>query len=219
MVLVSILLQSAAGEIRIISSAQARAEAVRIIRDGAPAETESRTLRLAIGLPSGKTAYGDITILYESSTGLMWWFYQGVERLDDSGLLQSPLGGFVVRASDGKVAGFSLYQSVLWIRDSTAHVSSLDDGQAAVLARMKDNAERIEKGTMQWGRSIRLGPTLPDFFLLKGSAAPARGTIREIVKTPGGWRLLLDGPNKNSAEVILDDEYNLIRASVLPSAP
>jgi hypothetical protein len=58
---------------------------------------------------------------------------------------------------------------------------------------------------------------LPDFFLLKGSAAPSRARIREVARMPGQWRLILDGPNKNSAEVILGDDYRLIRATVLPS--
>lgn len=214
--LVSILMQPPAGGIRIVTSAPFRADPAHVLRSGPPVDTQARTLRLSIGFPSGKTGYADVAILYEPGTRLVWWFYQGVERPDDPGILQSPLGGFVLYVADGKVAGFTLQGSVLWVRDSTSRAASLDEGQAGVLERIKENAERIEKGTMQWGRSIRLGSSLPDFFLLKGSAGPAHGTIREVGRTPGGWRLLLDGPNGTSAEVMLDDEYRLVRAAVLP---
>lgn len=217
--LVSILMQPVAGGIRIVSSAPPAVTPARVVRAGAPIDTQSRTLRLSIPFPSGKAGYGDVTILFEPTSKLLWWFFEGIERADDPGLFKSPFGGFVLGVADDKIAGFTVDGSVLWIRDSTAHVPNLDGGQADVLARIKENAARIDKGTMEWGRSIPLGSALPDFFLLKGSAGPAHATIRQVSRTPGQWRLLLDGPNKNSAEVILDDEYKVIRATVLPSSP
>lgn len=204
-------------EIRILNSVQSKAQSPQVVRRGQPVEIELRALRLSIVLPSGKIGYADVTMLSEPKTKLFWWFYQTVEQPDDKGILQSPLDDFIIYVADDKVAGFNLDLSVLSVRDSTSHFLSLDEGQTKVLERIKENAERIEKGSMRWATPVRLGPVLPDFFLLKGSAAPSRARIREVARMPGQWRLILDGPNKNSAEVILGDGYRLIRATVLPS--
>jgi hypothetical protein len=217
-VLFLVTLASPGVEIRILDSVQSKAHSRHVVRNGQAVEIDLRALRLSIVLPSGKVGYADVAMLSEPKTKLFWWFYQTVEQPDDKGILQSPLDALMICVADDKVAGFNLTQAVLSVRDSTSHFSSMDEGQTKVLARIKENAERIEDGSMRWAKRVPLGRALPDFFVLKDSAAPPRGTIREVARMPGQWRLILDGPNTNSAEVILDDDNRVIRATVLPLA-
>lgn len=202
-------------QVQIVESIQATTQPTHVVKDGRPVQVELRAARLSIAFPSGKMGQADIRMLYEPRTKLFWWTYRTVEPNGPE--LRASLDDFAVYVTDGRVVAFNLFLSALSVRDSTSHFLSLDEGQTKVLDRIRQNAERIEKGSMTWSRTIRLGPALPDFLLLKGSAAPPHATIREVTKSPGEWRLILDGPNKNAAEVVLTDEYDLLRATVLPS--
>jgi len=58
----------------------------------------------------------------------------------------------------------------------------------------------------------------PSFLILKGSASPfPEPKIREISTRDGEWRIILDGPNKDAAEVVMSDDYQVVRAARLPA--
>jgi len=202
-------------QVQVVESIQGTTQPTQVVKDGRPVEVELRAARLSIAFPSGKVGYADVRMLYEPRTKLFWWTYQTIEP--NGPVLRASLDDFAVYLTDSKIVAFNLFMSALSVRDSMSHFLSLDEGQTKILERIRENAERIENGSMTWARTIRLGPALPDFLLLKGSAAPPHAKVREVTKAPGEWRLILDGPNKNSAEVVLSDEYDLLRATVLPS--
>jgi hypothetical protein len=58
-----------------------------------------------------------------------------------------------------------------------------------------------------------------EFLVLKGSAVPfPQPKIGEITKKDGQWQLVFDGPNKDSAEAVLGDDYRVISAARVPSS-
>ena len=56
----------------------------------------------------------------------------------------------------------------------------------------------------------------PDFLDLKYSATAGETTIRSVAWKKGKWRLLFDGPNKDTAEVVLNDTYEIVRVTRIP---
>jgi hypothetical protein len=83
-----------------------------------------------------------------------------------------------------------------------------------------NKAQEIETGTgAASSREINVGAALgSDFLALKGSASPfPEPKIREVARRNGQWHLIFDGPNKDSAELVLSDDYRVIRVNRLPN--
>lgn len=186
---------------------------VQVATNAGPVQADLREARVALQFPSGKIGFAHVTILYEPKSRLFWWRYQTIES--EMSLPEK----FLIYIDQDRVVAFSFSRPNLWVRESTAHCSSLNDAEAKVLTEIRGRVVEIERGTVQWARPINIGRMLgSDFLALKGSASPfPQPTLREIHKREGQWHVILDGPNRDTGEVVLDDKFELISATVLPA--
>jgi len=203
-----------------VSKGTVQASHVSVMKDGKPVNVDVRQEEVSIGLPNGSTSTADVILLREPKSGLFWWRFQG---LSPGQHLTKPAlyGDYVVYISAGKVFGFTFAQPSLWIRESGQHYSGLDQGEAAVLDEIKSKVGEIQvrSGGAYFGdRSVNLGRTLAsDFLHLRNSASPfPQARIRSVSRSNGTWHLILDGPNKDTAEAVLSDDYQIISTTYFP---
>jgi hypothetical protein len=199
-----------------------QSKSVQLLIDGKPVQVELRKARVAIRFPSGNTGQADVTMLYEPQSRLFWWDYYQVPRLDqpstDIAELLAKSRFFVTQDS---IDRFAFSRPTLRIRQCSEHYSNLDEGQAKTLTEINNNAGEIEKGRWNWFREINLAKALGfDFMHLKGSASPfPEPKLREVTRRDGEWHLTFDGPNKDSAEVVLGDDYQVVSVNRSPASP
>ena len=85
------------------------------------------------------------------------------------------------------------------------------------MTTLKKKSREIQLGTIEWFHGVNVAKALgPNFLILKGSASPfPEPKIREVSKRDGEWHIILDGPNDDSAEVVMSDDYQVISATRL----
>jgi hypothetical protein len=181
---------------------------------------EMRKFRSPIQFPSGKTKIVDITMVFETQTGLFWWDYYQPPKPD---LSSQSISEMLSRAKfyfgESTIIRFDFSRPDLRIRRFSGRYSSIEEGQAHAVKEIRSNAADIEKGSWHWFHSINLVTAKalePDFMMLAGSAAPSQPKLREVVRKNGKWLLTFDGPNKDSAEVVLNDAYEVVRVTHFP---
>jgi hypothetical protein len=198
---------------------QAQIEHAEIPMDGHSVKVELRQIRAAIPFPSAATRLADITMVFDPQSGLFWWNYYQVPSSDQPPRrLAETLAKARFYIAKDKIVSFDFSRPNLWVRDCNERYSSMEQGQANVVAEIRNRAAEIEKGEWAWVHVINLGKDLgSDFLSLKGSASPfPEPKLREVKKEDGQWRLIFDGPNKDSAEVVLSDDYRVVSTKRFP---
>jgi hypothetical protein len=185
---------------------------------------ELRKFRSPIQFPSGKTKFADITMVFETRTGLFWWdYYQPTGPDFSTRSIAEMLSRDKFYIGAGRIARFALSGSDLRIRQCAERYQSIEDGQAHALREIRANAANIEQNSWHWFHLIDLVTAKAlerEFMMLTGSASPLpEPKIREVARKNGAWQLIIDGPNKDTAEVVLNDAYEVVRAKrFLPKA-
>lgn len=205
-------------EIQIVSGT-IEFERAQVLADGGPVDVELRTLRVTIPFPSDENRQADIVMLYEPTSQLFWWSYYPVSEPDRSPRrLDEMLSGSKFFVTATKIISFHFSRPDLRIRECAERYSSIEEGQAKAFAELKSKAGELRKGRWIWYHEVNVGKALGDFLLLKGSAFTfPEASLREITRKDGRWHIIFDGPNKDTAEVVLDDKFELVSAAVLPS--
>jgi hypothetical protein len=183
---------------------------------------ELRKFRAPIIFPSGETKPADLTMIFEPSTGLFWWDYYQPSGPDfGSQSITEMLSRAKFYLGKNEIVRFDFSRPDLRIRRCVARYSSIEDGQAHALAEVRSKAGEIEKGRWEWFRAINMATAKafePGFMTLAGSASPFPQTkLREVSKRGGRWYLLFDGPNGDSSEVVLNDDYKVVRTKHFPA--
>jgi hypothetical protein len=213
-------LASTKHEVQIVDGTM-QSKRTQVLEDGQPVQVDLRKMRVTIKFPSGKTRQADITMLHEPRHGLFWWDYYEVPEQDQP---STDVAELTVKSKfyiiENKIVAFTFSRS-LWIRECVERHSSMNDGQAKVFSEIESKAGEIEKGQWEWFHEINVAKVLGfDFFHLKGSASPfPEPRLREVTRKGAEWHLTFDGPNKDSAEVVLGDDYQVVSVNRSPASP
>ncbi len=197
-----------------------QSKSIQVTKDGQRVQAELQNVQLTIPFPNGKIGQADIVMLHEPQSGLFWWRYQAIEPGHfASTWAEDFLSSYKVYITEDKIVVFTFSRPFVWVRESSEHCSTLAEGQASVLATLKNKSREIQSGTIVWFHGVNVAKALgPSFLILKGSASPfPEPKIREISKRDGEWRIILDGPNKDAAEVVMSDDYQVVSAARLPA--
>jgi hypothetical protein len=209
---------SCASEVLTVEGA-IQSKTVQVTRDGQPAQVNLQVQRMTLQLPSGKTGQGDLLMLYDPQTQLFWWHYsEAAESGQTPAKVSDPLANYTVYITGAKIVVFTFSKPSVWVRESTERYPSLAEGQAGAQAALRRMSDKIEGGAVEWFREINVLEAVGrDFLSRRGSPSPfPRPKLREVSRTNNQWHLILDGPNKDSAEVVLSDDYQVVEAKRLP---
>lgn len=186
--------------------------------DGRSVELDEESFQASVALPGSPTpGQIDVIMLYDPSRGLLWWHYLLGEP-GQAGEIDRFVTNSVFYVLNSKIVCFMFQSRSLWVGESTAHYSSLAEGRARVLATIKSRLEEISTGRLSVFRKVDLGRTLPfTFYELNGNSNPIVGpAVRTVSRVDGHWQVTVNGPNGDSAVVVLSDKYDVMNAHILP---
>ena len=188
-----------------------RSEEIRVDTGGAPVSATAAHMAADLQLANGRTETGYIVGVYEPATGAFWWRYEvrnpsvvsdPVERLKQSGRFY---------LADSRLVSFAVGGRFLNIRESTDRVDSLQAGMNRARAALEAGLAEIEAGTKEWFTRVDLTDLGRDFFLRAGDAATLEPPlIQGIARGGGRWTVTLQGPNRDTAIVMLDDKFAVV---------
>jgi hypothetical protein len=200
------------------SSDSVKSVAVEVQKGSGKVSVESRVLPVQIELPSQKTVPEIVLMFYDPGSKAFWW----EERLP----LEPALGTLLPRNSvmflsdskfilfwNGWVSGDSVF-----VLESTEHYSSLNEGQAHVLQELEARRDDIQAGRFLHRYKETKPFGLDRAFLYKKNVANAIGpTLRDVKRVGDEWHIVEDGPNGGSALIVLNDQYEVVSTTMLPS--
>jgi hypothetical protein len=190
-----------------------RKTSVTVLKDGTPTRVDVRHETALLTFPNNESRQVDLILLHDPRGGAFWWRYQTLEPGQSRSRIADPLDDYAVYITRDSVHGFR-FLGRLWVRTSDKHYQTMEQGEAAVLAELE-----MKKTEPSYGyRPVDIEEALGrDFLDLKNSAAPfPKTTIRSVARKKGKWHLMLEGPNKDTAEVVLNDAYEVVRATRIP---
>jgi hypothetical protein len=192
---------------------------VPILKDGHRARAVVRKMEISVVSSDGKTMRADVIMVYEPISRLFWWQYQALESEEPRTDIAKSLSDYVVYIAKDKIYGFSFSRPFLWVRESEKQVSNLDQGQEEVLADVKKNADKIAAQTATWAHPVNVGAAMgPGFLSLDHSASLfPQPRLRTVSRVKDQWHLIFDGPNKDSAEIVLSDDYKVVSTTHFPA--
>jgi hypothetical protein len=150
-------------------------------------------------------------MLHDPQTGLFLWRYQESDPENPGGILERFEKDSVVVAQEEKLVEFLFLGATLWVHESTEKHSTMNEGQAALVSRMERYGADTQHVALQSYREINLAQALgPDFLHDRNHADPSRAPKLHEVSAPGAkWRVVLDGPNGDTAVVSLGEKYQV----------
>jgi len=92
----------------------------------------------------------------------------------------------------------------------------MEDCQASALRTLNSRLHEVDLGFVKDYRIIGL-QLKPDFVFSKSTASPAlQPQLRSVTRSVDKWQLVLDGPNGDSAIVLLNDHCEVVSVSIIP---
>lgn len=169
---------------------------------------------VSVSLPSGETYRGYLITAYEPTTELFWWTFQGSGKNDPEDRIANPPRRLTFFASEREIIGVELLEVVtpalLFLR-STQRVVSLEEAFETAKAQVAGSAPAIQDGTARWWRRVALTGVLPrDFYFDPNHAMPHFDvTLTSMERRGDGWTVRLEGREGRTAEVYLDELFNV----------
>jgi len=183
------------------------------------ATVESREFQVKIELPSQKSETLHASMLYDPRTKAFWWQTDAVAAAAARRKLSMPAllpHDSVICLTDSKFVLFwngPRSGGYVFVLESDEHYSSMDEGQAHVLRSLQDRPEFFYDY-----KRIQLRGLDKDFLFSKGDTAIKTGPkLRDVKRVGGEWQITEDGPNGGSALIVLSDQYEVVKTTILPS--
>jgi hypothetical protein len=202
-----------------------RKTSVTVLKDGTPTRVDVRHETALLTFPNNESRQVDLILLHDPRGGAFWWRYQNLEPGRLRSTPADPLDELVVYVTGDRVQSFQFLFPRLSIHTSGKRYQTMEQGEAAVLAELQKKAELYSVDHLDHLIELYSDDHLVDlykalgrdFLDLKNSAAPfPKTTIRSVARKKGKWHLMLEGPNKDTAEVVLNDAYEVVRATRIP---
>ena len=194
-------------------------QTVQVKRDGQPVQLQLRQMQVMVPMGHAEMQRGDVIMLNESGSGKFWWRYQNSLSEASEGIADRFLESFVLSLTNDRIVGFKFDSPVLWVRDWTEQHSSLDEGQASVLATLAHSQADIASGGLNWFQEVNLTEVLySELFGADLDESPSPNhKLLGVAKQDTGWQVLLAGPQREVVAVRLDDNYQFVSASAVNS--
>jgi len=189
-----------------------------VVKEALNVEIRQQSFQASVVVPGGtKPSQLDVGMLYDPGSGLFWWHYLLIEP-GQSGEIDRFLTNSTFYILDTRIVCFMYRSGFLWVGESTAHFPSLAEGQSNIVDTFKTRRREISSGTLSAFRKVDIGRSLPfTFSELSGNSNPLiEPKLRAVSRVNGEWRLVLDGPNGDSAIVHLNDQYEQTGSKVVP---
>ena len=196
-----------------------QSSSMQVKKNGQPVQLDLQDMQVTMPFADGTSGKAEIILLHEPRSGLFWWTYQALDPTQSSEGVAAFQSTSVICVTEEKIVVFKFRKPFVWVRESTEHYPTIDEGRNSVLATLKKTSKEIETGSVEWFRGTNVAKAVGyDFLHLKGNASPFPGPkLKEVSRKNGQWHLTLDGPNKDSAELVLGEDYQLISAVRLPA--
>ena len=176
---------------------------------------ERRTADVRIETANHGTVTENVLIVYDPRTKLFWW--------ENSLPLQHQLlpKNAVMFLTNSKLVMFWngwVSTGQILILESSEHASSLNEGQERILQLLEGRRADIAAGKFIHERKRVEFPSLDREFLFKKDVANLVGpTLREVDHVGNEWHIIEDGPNGGSALIVLDEQYKVLKTTILQS--
>jgi len=185
---------------------------------------QSREIQVEIHLPKEQTVTWYVSMLYDAKTKLFWWNSDSVavasarRNLGISALLPRDSKVCLTDSKfvlfwNGWIAGDSIF-----IRESSEHYSSFDEGQAHVLEVLETRRGEIEAGKfLHQYKEVKFSGLSKDFLYKKDVANAIGPELRDVTQIGDEWHIVEDGPNGGSATIALNDKYEVQSVKIEPA--
>jgi len=181
---------------------------------------EMKDVQVRITAPSGAVKVVEILALYDPQTKLFSWTFQHVDQASPGQLAKTFSSEAVLYRTSTELIAFhgGLY---LQITASSNHAANLSEGLRQVVVGLDEGRIKVDTDLPNGTILLNLGKELsPSFVHLRNSPAVfPLPKLRGVTKSDNRWRVVLDGPNGDSAVLILNDKYEVISSEVLPRDP
>lgn len=194
------------------------------VKKGADGVTvESREFEVQVELSKG-TVKRYVSVLYDPTSRLLWWNTDSTDAIAARGRL----GASVLLPRDSAIClteskfvlfwnGWSSGGRIL-IRESNDRFPGLDEGVAFVLSSLEAKRGDIESGRfLHEYREVQFPNLDDDFLFARNVANPVGPTLGGVKRIGNEWHITENSPNGGSALIVLDDEYKVLKTTILSS--
>jgi len=211
LLLAGVLAQAA--EVRILGGS-ARSAVFAIDRNGQSAR--ANVLEMRVGIQAAPFTPDrqlvDILMLHDPQTGLFMWRYQSPDADHPGNMVQELQTDSAVFIQLGKLVEFRWIAPSLWVRKTAERHPTMADGLASVLGIIRANGiPTVDTPPYQ---EVNLASALDVHFLYKlgTDGMGVRPHLREVALGENRWKISLNGPNGDTASVLLSDKFEIIPA-------
>ena len=104
------------------------------------------------------------------------------------------------------------------IRESAERYPSFEKGLQHVLLAIAGKRDDIEAGKFIHAyKEVQFSELNRDFLFARNVANRVGPTLREVRRVANEWHIVEDGPNGGSAVIVLNDQYQVLKTTILPS--
>jgi hypothetical protein len=213
-------LQPSAPMISVISQPVAMTN-VEVTKEGRRVSVPAQFVKVRIHRPpSYQEEMAYVLMLRESLTGLYWWKFQYAAPGEATADLNDPVLDKIICFTNDRAVGFSFWGHQLHIRDVQGRMPDFLTVQKTALAGLERFFLANDSPLMPGDRELNLlAPVGEDFFHIAGHAEFVSAVVSAVAYANGRWNITLKGPNKDFAEVTLDEGYVVRGVRRWASAP
>ena len=187
---------------------------IQALQDGRTVRLERRTAKVELTGLGGKLTVLNVLMAREPSSGLFWWTYKGASRTAATRDREAAWQAYRLYLTGDKVVGFSFvpFPPRIGLREISGHKADLAAVQQTAVAELEGVVGSIQDGSFSPIREVALNAEIDsDFFHLAGSAAPfPQPKIIAVGRAEGRWTVTLEGPNRDTVTITLDDRYTVV---------
>jgi hypothetical protein len=201
-----------------LESGSVHASKIEAIRDDKKISLQFRSIRVQTDFPGATSGKCAVQMIYEPASKLFEWrSFQTYEGYDaELEAKQFANNSFVYLAPDRLVA-FLLFPSQVAVWESTEHYDSMDRGQESVLRFFEEHRATADALRNTRSKTVDLMKEIPRSFMEQCyNAMQMLPRIEESRRHGNQWIFRITGPNGNSAEVSLDDAFEVVATKLIP---
>jgi len=158
-------------------------------------------------------------MLYDPRSKLFWWQADPIPSIHQTTSISQmlPHNSLIFLTRSKFVMFWNGWGSAarIFIRESSEHYSSLDEGQTNVFHVLGD-----KRGDLQAGRFLHEYKEVAflgldrDFIDSKYEAVNRGLKLKDVSRVGARWQIIEEGPNGGSATIVLDEKYQVIKTSL-----
>lgn len=191
---------------------------IKFKKNGKLVDGEMYAVDLNSSFPNGKTAQGNVLIIYESDSGLFWWKYQ---KRAPQGMPSQLFSTTHACLTDDRIVGIESTDVRLWLLESTERYKTFELGLNNLVGRIAQNlvqgkGKTFRKPLHQKNAEVGLSSVLGrEFFRIKNTAAlPIPANITSVSSVASQCIVGLEGVNQDKAEVTLTTDHRIQTATL-----